>query len=151
MGGSSLGPEVLRSTFGSARGFPRLWVLDSTVPGAVREVTKSIRPARTLFILASKSGGTVEVMSLFSYFWNLVMRTRGNTGGAQFIAITDHGTSLVSLAQEHAFRTTFINPSDIGGPDPPPSYFWLVAAALLGLGPDRLLGRGGPMARGRGP
>ena len=59
MGGSSLGPEVLRATFGSARGFPRLWVLDSTVPGAVREVTKSIHPARTLFVLASKSGGTV--------------------------------------------------------------------------------------------
>ncbi|OLB01876.1 MAG: glucose-6-phosphate isomerase [Nitrospirae bacterium 13_2_20CM_62_7] len=139
MGGSSLGPEVLRSTFGSARGFPRLWVLDSTVPGAVREVTKSIRPARTLFILASKSGGTVEVMSLFSYFWNLVMRTRGNTGGAQFIAITDHGTSLISLVQEHAFRTTFINPSDIGG------------AALLGLDLDRLVGRRVHMARACGP
>src|SRR3989449_6708060 len=128
MGGSSLGPEVLRSTFGSARGFPRLWVLDSTVPGAVREVTKSIRPARTLFILASKSGGTVEVMSLFSYFWNLVMRTRGNTGGAPFVAITDHGTSLISLAQEHAFRTTFINPSDIAGRDIPLGHLWRGAA-----------------------
>ena len=151
MGGSSLGPEVLRSTFGSARGFPRLWVLDSTVPGAVREVTKSIRPARTLFILASKSGGTVEVMSLFSYFWNLVMRTRGNTGGAQFIAITDHGTSLVSLAQERAFRTTFINPSDIGGRYSALSYFGLVPAALLGLDLDRLVGRGVHMARACGP
>src|SRR5438094_1287427 len=151
MGGSSLGPEVLRCTFGSAQGYPRLWVLDSTVPGAVREVTQSIHPARTLFILASKSGGTIEVMSLFSYIWNLVMRTRGNTGGAQFIAITDHGTSLVSLAQEHAFRTTFINPSDIGGRYSALSYFRCVPAALLGLDLDRLVGRGVHMARACGP
>jgi len=66
MGGSSLGPEVLRSSFGSSSGFPRLWVLDSTVPGWVRQVTRSIDPARSLFILASKSGGTIEVMSLFA-------------------------------------------------------------------------------------
>ena len=100
MGGSSLGPEVLRCTFGSAQGSPRLWVLDSTVPGAVREVTQSIHPARTLFILASKSGGTIEVLSLFSHFWNFVARVRGNTGGAQFIAITDPNTGLASLAHE---------------------------------------------------
>ncbi len=151
MGGSSLGPEVLRATFGSARGFSHLSVLDSTVPGAVREVSKSIRPARTLFILASKSGGTVEVLSLFSYFWNLVMRTRGNTGGAQFIAITDHGTSLASLAQERAFRTTFINPADVGGRYSVLSYFGLVPAALLGLDLDRLVGRGVHMAQACGP
>ena len=72
MGGSSLGPEVLRASFGPSRGFPRLWVLDSTVPGWVRQVTKAIDPARSLFILASKSGGTIEVMSLFAHFWELV-------------------------------------------------------------------------------
>src|SRR5262249_7808950 len=66
MGGSSLGPEVLRASFGPSRGFPRLWVLDSTVPGWVQQVTKAIDPARSLFILASKSGGTIEVMSLFA-------------------------------------------------------------------------------------
>src|SRR6266550_3656437 len=68
MGGSSLGPEVLRASFGSSRGFPRLWVLDSTIPGWVRQVTQAIDPARSLFILASKSGGTIEVMSLFAHF-----------------------------------------------------------------------------------
>ena len=68
MGGSSLGPEVLRASFGSLHGFPRLWVLDSTVPGWVRQVTRAIDPARSLFILASKSGGTIEVMSLFAHF-----------------------------------------------------------------------------------
>jgi len=76
MGGSSLGPEVLRCTFGSAKGSPRLWVLDSTVPGWVRQVTEAIHPARTLFLVASKSGGTIEVMSLFAHFWELVQRTK---------------------------------------------------------------------------
>lgn len=151
MGGSSLGPEVLRSTFGSARGSPRLWVLDSTVPGVVREVTKSIRPAKTLFILASKSGGTIEVMSLFSYFWNLVAKTHGNSGGAQFVAVTDPGTGLASLAQERGFRTTFLNQPDIGGRYSVLSYFGLVPAALLGLDLAILLGRGVEMARICGP
>ncbi|MBI4400104.1 MAG: glucose-6-phosphate isomerase [Nitrospirae bacterium] len=151
MGGSSLGPEVLRSTFGSARGFPRLWVLDSTVPGAVRDVTKSIRPAKTLFVLASKSGGTIEVMSLFSYFLDLVARSRGNTGGTQFVAITDPGTGLASLAREHGFRATFLNPPDIGGRYSVLSYFGLVPAALAGLDLKTLLSRGVQMAQACGP
>jgi glucose-6-phosphate isomerase/transaldolase/glucose-6-phosphate isomerase len=138
---------VLRSTFGSLRGFPRLWVLDSVVPGAVRDVTKAIRPARTLFILASKSGGTVEVMSLFSHFWTLVAKARGNSGGGQFIAITDPNTSLAALAHERGFRTTFINPPDIGGRYSVLSYFGLVPAALLGLDLGTLLGRATEMAR----
>ncbi|MFM8552855.1 MAG: hypothetical protein ACKOCD_11210 [Nitrospiraceae bacterium] len=110
MGGSSLGPEVLRCTFGSARGFPRLHVLDSTVPSLVREITKTIRPAKTLFILASKSGGTIEVMSLYAHFRALVAKTKGNRGGAQFIAVTDPGTGLAALAQTQQFRATFVNP-----------------------------------------
>ena len=146
MGGSSLGPEVLRCTFGSARGYPRLWVLDSTVPGAVREVTQSIHPARTLFILASKSGGTIEVLSLFSHFGRLVARARGNTGGAQFIAITDPDTGLVSMARERRFRATFLNPPDIGGRYSVLSYFGLVPAALLGLDLKTLIDRGIEMA-----
>ncbi|MEW6542683.1 MAG: glucose-6-phosphate isomerase [Nitrospirota bacterium] len=150
MGGSSLGPEVLRCTFGSARGFPRLWVLDSTVPGLVREVTRAIKPAKTLFILASKSGGTIEVMSLFAHFRELVGRTRGNRGGAQFIAITDPGTGLATLAQERGFRDTFLNPADIGGRYSVLSYFGLVPAALLGLDLTVLLGRGVEMGRACG-
>ncbi|HEY5932208.1 MAG TPA: glucose-6-phosphate isomerase, partial [Nitrospira sp.] len=92
MGGSSLGPEVFRTLFGSQKGFPRLWVLDSTIPGWVRQVTKAIAPSRTLFLVASKSGGTIEVMSLFAHFWNLVTKAKGNHGGKQFVAITDPGT-----------------------------------------------------------
>ena len=141
MGGSSLGPEVLRCTFGSAKGSPKLWVLDSTVPGWVRQVTKAIQPARTLFLLASKSGGTIEVMSLFAHFWELVRRTKGNRGGAQFVAITDPGTGLEELARERGFWRTFTNQPDIGGRYSVLSYFGLVPAALLGLDVSKLLSR----------
>ncbi|HRB81972.1 MAG TPA: glucose-6-phosphate isomerase [Nitrospira sp.] len=141
MGGSSLGPEVLRCTFGSAKGSPKLWVLDSTVPGWVRQVTKAIQPARTLFLVASKSGGTIEVMSLFAHFWELVRRTKGNRGGAQFVAITDPGTGLEQLARERGFWRTFTNQPDIGGRYSVLSYFGLVPAALLGLDVSKLLSR----------
>jgi glucose-6-phosphate isomerase/transaldolase/glucose-6-phosphate isomerase len=86
MGGSSLGPEVLRTSFPARKPSPRLWVLDSTVPGWVREVTKAIAPARTLFLVASKSGGTIEVLSLFAHFRKIVAKTKGNRGGDQFVA-----------------------------------------------------------------
>jgi len=147
MGGSSLGPEVFRCTFGSARGFPRLWVLDSTVPGLVRQVTKAINPAKTLFILASKSGGTIEVMSLYAHFSGLVAKAKKNTGGAQFIAITDPGTGLGALAHDKGFRTTFTNPPDIGGRYSVLSYFGLVPAALTGINVQTLVERGIEMAQ----
>lgn len=151
MGGSSLGPEVLRQTFGASRGFLKPFVLDSTVPGAVRDVHNAIEPARTLFIVSSKSGGTIEVMSLFAYFWDVVARSRGNSGGSQFIAITDPDTSLGTLAQDHGFRTTFLNPSDIGGRYSVLSYFGLVPAALMGVDVEQLLNRAVGMTRLCGP
>jgi glucose-6-phosphate isomerase len=141
MGGSSLGPEVLRTTFGPSNGFPRLWVLDSTVPGWIQQVTQAIDPARSLFILASKSGGTIEVMSLFAHFWELVHKTPGHQGGEQFIAITDPGTGLEKLAAEHGFWRIFTNPPDIGGRYSVLSYFGLVPAALMGIDIARLLAR----------
>ena len=147
MGGSSLGPEVLRASFGSSRGFPRLWVLDSTVPGWVRQVTQAIDPARSLFILASKSGGTIEVMSLFAHFWELVHQTPGNQGGEQFIAITDPGTGLEKLAAEHQFWRIFTSPPDIGGRYSVLSYFGLVPAALMGIDVTQLLARAAAMAQ----
>jgi glucose-6-phosphate isomerase/transaldolase/glucose-6-phosphate isomerase len=146
MGGSSLGPEVLRTSFGPAKGCPRLWVLDSTVPGWVRQVSRVLDPPRTLFLVASKSGGTIEVMSLFAYFWNLVTRARMNRGGDQFMAITDPGTGLETLARGHGFRQIFINPPDIGGRYSVLSFFGLVPAALLGLDVNRLLHRAVAMA-----
>lgn len=146
MGGSSLGPEVLRASFGSQTGAPRFRVLDSTVPGWVRQVTKTINPVRTLFLVASKSGGTIEVMSLLAYFWKLVTGAKGNFGGRHFIAITDPGTGLEILARERGFEQVFANPSDIGGRYSVLSLFGLVPAALLGLDVQRLLDRAIRMA-----
>jgi transaldolase / glucose-6-phosphate isomerase len=146
MGGSSLGPEVLRTSFKPQKKFPRLWVLDSTVPGWVRQVTKAVTPSRTLFLVASKSGGTIEVLSLFAHFWKLVAKGKMNRGGDQFIAITDPGTGLETMAKDYGFRQTFSNPPDIGGRYSVLSLFGLVPAALLGLDVSRLLDRAAGMA-----
>lgn len=146
MGGSSLGPEVLRTSFGSQKKAPRFWVLDSTVPGWVRQVSKAITPAKTLFLVASKSGGTIEVMSLFAHFWNLVSKAKGHYGGKQFVAITDPGTGLEKMAHEYGFGQIFTNPADIGGRYSVLSLFGLVPAALLRLDVPRLLERASQMA-----
>ena len=146
MGGSSLGPEVFRTVFGAQKGAPRLWVLDSTVPGWVRQVTAAISPSRTLFLVASKSGGTIEVMSLFAHFWKLVTKAKGNHGGRQFVAITDPGTGLEKMAHDYGFGQIFSNPADIGGRYSVLSLFGLVPAALLGLDITRLLDRAAGMA-----
>jgi glucose-6-phosphate isomerase/transaldolase/glucose-6-phosphate isomerase len=146
MGGSSLGPEVLRTSFRRENRSPRLWVLDSTVPGWVREVTRSITPSRTLFLVASKSGGTIEVLSLFAHFWNLVSKAGRRRAGEHFVAITDPGTGLEQLARDHGFRQIFTNPPDIGGRYSVLSLFGLVPAALLGLDIPRLLDRAAGMA-----
>lgn len=147
MGGSSLGPEVLRASFGPSKDYPRLWVLDSTVPGWVRMVTKTIDPAKTLFIVASKSGGTIEVMSLLAHFWELAQKQFGNHVGEQFIAITDPATSLEKLAAERQFWRIFTNPPDIGGRYSVLSYFGLVPASLLGIDITTLLVRAAEMAQ----
>lgn len=147
MGGSSLGPEVLRLTFGSAKGAPRLWVLDTTVPSTVDAVTRAIAPARTLFIVASKSGGTIEVMSLLAHFESVLRTTAGARGGAQFIAITDPGTSLAELARNKGFGHVFQNPADIGGRYSVLSYFGLVPAGLIGIDIDRLMERAVAMGK----
>ncbi len=142
MGGSSLGPEVLRQTFGSAEGYPELIVLDSTIPAAVRHVTDAIDPARTLFLVSSKSGSTIEVMSLYKHFRRLVEETVGaDSAGRHFVAITDAGTPLERLAADRGFRRSFLNPSDVGGRYSVLSYFGLTPAALMGLDVAMLLQR----------
>ncbi|MBI5828936.1 MAG: bifunctional transaldolase/phosoglucose isomerase, partial [Chloroflexi bacterium] len=146
MGGSSLAPEVLRATFGKRHGYPRLRVLDSTVPAWVRRVTRAIDPARTLFIVSSKSGGTLEVLSFFKHFHALVVKAKGERAGENFIAITDPGTNLQRLAEAHRFRRVFLNPPDIGGRYSALTYFGLVPAALTGVDVHELLARGGCMA-----
>ena len=147
MGGSSLGPEVLRATFGTVPRFPRLWVLDSTVPGWVQQVTEAVNPEKTLFIVASKSGGTIEVMSLLAHFWELVAPVSGDRAGDHFVAITDPSTGLEKLAANRRFWRIFTNPPDIGGRYSVLSYFGLVPAALMGIDIRTLLARAAEMAR----
>ncbi|MEK6531980.1 MAG: glucose-6-phosphate isomerase [Deltaproteobacteria bacterium] len=139
MGGSSLAPLVLTSSIRRKKGYPRLIVLDSTDPEAIRQVLGSMDPEKTLFIVSSKSGSTIEPASLFSFFYEAVKAgNKGNPGG-HFIAITDSGTVLESIARQRGFRRIFINPSDIGGRFSALSFFGLVPAALSGIDVSRLL------------
>jgi transaldolase/glucose-6-phosphate isomerase len=133
MGGSSLAPEVIHAIFGAAAGFPTLHVLDTTDPASIVALERSIDLHRTLFVVASKSGGTLETLSQFAYFHAKVQR------GQQFVAITDRGTNLEALARERGFRRTFLNPPDIGGRYSALSYFGLVPAALVGAPLHELL------------
>jgi len=142
MGGSSLGPEVLRHTFRRLKDFPKLIVLDSTVPAWIQAVIDAIDPARTLFLVSSKSGTTLETSCLYQYFYNLVQPAVGAKGAGQnFVAITDAGTPLAKLAAETGFRRAFLNPPDIGGRFSVLSYFGLVPAALAGVDIGILLER----------
>ncbi len=139
MGGSSLGAEVLNRVSETTAGYPKLHVLDSTVPSAVRALTTSIDVEQTLFVVASKSGGTLEPNLLYDHFWHEAVRQTGSGAGVQFVAITDAGSSLERLARERGFRNVFLNPSDIGGRFSVLSLFGLVPGVLLGLDPTQLL------------
>ena len=151
MGGSSLAPEVLRATFGVARGYLDLAVLDSTDPAAVRTALASSDPGHTLYIISSKSGGTTEPNVFFQVFWEQVRAARGEHAGENFVAITDPGTAMERRAREHGFRRIFLNPPEIGGRYSALSYFGLVPAALLGIDVARLLDRATRMMRACGP
>ena len=140
MGGSSLSPEVFQRTFGNRPGYPKLIVLDSTHPAAVRAVEGRIDLSKTLFLVASKSGTTTETLSFFHYFWEKVSRI-SQSPGEQFVAITDPGTALESLATERRFRRTFSSPAEVGGRYSALSVFGLVPAALIGVDIHRLLDR----------
>ena len=151
MGGSSLCPEVLRSSFGSAPGFPELVVLDSTVPATVKRVARGIDPARTLFIVSSKSGTTTEPLSFLKYFHQIVAEAVGRSAGANFAAITDPGTPLESLAGEMGFRRVFSAAEDVGGRYSALTHFGVVPAGLIGVDIGGLLKRGESMARSCAP
>ncbi len=141
MGGSSLCVEVLRSVFGTAAGRLELLTLDSTHPEAVAALAGRLDLDKTLFIVASKSGGTVEPNAFFDYFWDLCARRPGAKPGRQFIAITDTGTSLDKMSRERSFRKTFLNPSDVGGRFSALTLFGLVPAALAGIDAGEMLSR----------
>lgn len=129
MGGSSLAPEVLSDALGSNG--PELVVGDGTHPAQIRADDERIELSRAAFVVSSKSGGTIETLSLYRHYRSAV------DDGKRFVAITDPGTSLEALAQREGFRETFLNPPDIGGRYSALSYFGLVPAALCGveLGP----------------
>lgn len=146
MGGSSLCPDVLRLTFGEAAGFSSLAVLDSTDPATVRTLERSADLARTLFIVASKSGTTPEIAAFYQYFFDRVQQIRGEKAGEQFVAITDAGTLLQRTGAERKFRRVFLNPADIGGRYSALSFFGMIPATLIGLDALRLLTRAEGMA-----
>ena len=127
MGGSSLAPEVFRLSYGPQEGGLRLHVLDSTEPLQIEAVEREIDLAKTLFLVSTKSGGTIETISLFKHFHAL----QGD--GSHYVLITDPGSSLLDLAEENSFRRAFQNDPEIGGRYSALSYFGLVPAALAGI------------------
>jgi transaldolase/glucose-6-phosphate isomerase len=135
MGGSSLAPEVLWRTFGAPDDALTLHVLDSTDPAAILNVQETLDLDRTLFVVSTKSGGTIETLSLFEHFHSLV------GDGSRFVAITDPGSSLLDLARRHGFRASFENDPNIGGRYSAMSLFGLVPAALIGAPVHALLDR----------
>jgi len=140
MGGSSLAPEVFAKTFRYEVNGLDLAVLDSTDPGAVLAYQKSLDLHKTIFIVSTKSGGTVETLSFFKYFYNQVCEMVGEeNAGAHFIAITDPGSKLEALAEQFHFRETFLNDSHIGGRFSVLSFFGLVPASLIGLDIEKLI------------
>ncbi len=152
MGGSSLGAEVLRQTFGVRRGFPDLIVLDSTVPDSIQSVKESIDPCHTVFVVSSKSGSTTEPLMFYCYFRGLIESVVGDKkAGEHFIAITDRDTPLAQIASRDSFRRVFYNPADIGGRYSVLSYFGLVPAAVAGIDIGALIERSNRMREACAP
>src|SRR5258708_6827469 len=140
MGGSSLCPEVLKFTFGNQLGFPEIHVLDSTDPARIKAIENQIDPAKTLFIVASKSGSTLEPNIFKQYFFDRLQQIVGKeNAGRQFIAITDPGSKMHQVAEADHFHHIFFGVPSIGGRYSALSNFGLVPAAIMGLDVRRLL------------
>ncbi|NIA20300.1 MAG: glucose-6-phosphate isomerase [Xanthomonadaceae bacterium] len=150
MGGSSLAPEVLMTIFGNAPGFPALRVLDSTHPDVISVLDNSIDLAKTLFLVSSKSGGTIETLSFYKYFFHRVAGELENPGD-HFVAITDPGSKLELMAREQQFRRIFSSPADVGGRYSVLTYFGLLPAALIGIDVAEFLQQAAPMEAATGP
>ncbi|MBI1821374.1 MAG: glucose-6-phosphate isomerase [Nitrospirae bacterium] len=141
MGGSSLCPEVCRNTFGISPGYPEFRVLDSTDPATLLHLEEKLDLRKTLFIVASKSGSTIESESLFLYFSKKIKALEISSPGDHWVAITDRGSALEKTASEKHFRRVFLNPPDIGGRYSALSFFGLVPAALIGIDLETFLNR----------
>lgn len=151
MGGSSLGPEVLGQTFGRVSGAPELLVLDSTDPAQIRAVESRLRYESTLFIVSSKSGTTLESTILYWYFADRARRLLGSEAGAHFLAVTDPGSELESIAAGAGFRHVFNGVPSIGGRFSVLSPFGLVPAAVMGVDVAEILTRAQAMQVRCGP
>jgi len=152
MGGSSMAPEVFRECFGSRSGYPRLEVLDSTDPAQVKTVEEAVDLQHTLFIVASKSGSTLEPNILMAYFYQRMVDTVGaDQAPGHFVAITDPGSSLEQHAAATGFRRIFSGRPDIGGRFSALSSFGMVPAAILGVDCRRFLESTHEMVEACGP
>ena len=133
MGGSSLGPEVFGETFGQRVGWPRLQVLDSTDPQQIKTFENAVDLAKTLVIVSSKSGGTLEPNILKAYFWDRMQKAVGERAGQHFVAITDPGSHMQKVAEGDGFRRIFYGNPEIGGRYSVLSNFGMVPAAAIGV------------------
>jgi len=139
MGGSSLAAEVFSKIFGNLPGYPSLHVLDTTDPALIARTSQNLSLEKTLFLVSSKSGSTLEVTSLFQYFFTLVSKKMGSDAGSRFILITDQGSPMIKTAQELSLRHTFLNNPAIGGRYSALSKPGVVPAAIIGVNLERLL------------
>jgi transaldolase/glucose-6-phosphate isomerase len=152
MGGSSLAPEVMQSILGRQGGYPALHVLDSTVPGQILSVQRRIDLNRTLFLVASKSGSTLEVNILKQHFYDLAVKKFGPAeAGRRFVLTTDPGSKLHHIAEQEHFREIFPGVPSVGGRYSALSNFGLVPAAAIGADVSRLIAGAEVMARRCGP
>ncbi|BBM83214.1 transaldolase [Candidatus Uabimicrobium amorphum] len=131
MGGSSLAPEVFMKIFGNKSGYPSLRVIDTTNPVTIRQYLQEMDLAKTVFVVSSKSGGTIETLSLYKFFFAEVQKVSSQPG-QHFIAITDPGSKLENIANEKQFLRTFFAPQDVGGRYSVFTVFGMVPAALIG-------------------
>jgi transaldolase/glucose-6-phosphate isomerase len=152
MGGSSLCPEVLSMTFGKTAGYPDLHVLDSTDPAEVKARENEIDIARTLFIVSSKSGSTLEPNIFKQYFFEQTKKAVGaDKAGSHFMAVTDPGSKMQQVAEADRFRHIFFGRPSIGGRYSALSHFGMVPAAVIGIDTKKFLDRTQEMVRACGP
>ena len=139
MGGSSLAAEVFGKIFGPHTGYPQLQVLDTTDPAFILKVSQSLDLEKTLFVVSSKSGTTMEITSLFQYFYNLTLKKLGSSTGSHFIFITDEGSPMEKIAEKLSLYHTFLNNPHIGGRYSALSFPGIIPATIIGVNVEKLL------------
>lgn len=139
IGGSSLGAEVFSKIFGSKTAYPRLRIMDTTDPVSISRLTKNLDLRNTLFLVSSKSGSTLEITSLFKYFYNLAFKNSGKSAGRRFVFITDKGSPLMKTADDISAHYIFYSNPDIGGRYSALSLPGIVPATIIGVDVKNLL------------